>query len=401
MAEYKNLGGINQTLYQGPGAIQVITDICADENWKRLMIVADPFIEKAGMLAPLEELLKGAGIEYCLFTNIRPNPEAATIDKEAIPMFKDFGADVLLAIGGGSSIDTAKGVALVGETSMSIKEAVSKTSPVTKITYKTHKIIAVPTTCGTGAECTKAAVICDENDEKMVPINDALLPQYAVCDPELLTSLPSSVAATTAMDTLVQAAEIFAGKDVGDLAKTLSKRALELLGESLRAYVANPAAVYHANNISLACMYTGIAWALYFPTQIHGTCHCLTEKYGIPHGDTCAVLMPAWAKINGRAAEDTLHEMYNLLFPQEAVEIGYHPQMLVEELIELNRELGIMGGKTLRQWGCCEEDIDGDLLKNAIIFPSCPAKTTMDTLKDMYKMALDDYVNIYHCRNAL
>lgn len=391
MMEYKNLGNMNQTLYQGPGAIRAIPEICAMESWKKIMVVADPFIASSGMLAPFEALLREAGIEYCVFSKIRPNPEAKTIETEAVPMFRRFGADAMLAIGGGSSMDTAKGVALIGDTDMSISEIVSQLTPVTKVTRRIHKVIAVPTTCGTGSECTKAAVICDENDEKMVPINDCLLPAYAVCDPELLASLPRSVAAATAMDALVQAAEIFVGKGVGDFAWTLSLRAIELMGESLRAYVDNPADIYHADHISLACMYAGIAWQMYIPTQIHGTCHCLTERYHISHGETCAVLFPAWAKLNGWAAEEKLHTLYNMLFPQKALKWGYRPQMLVDELIALNRELGILGGRTLRECGCCEADIDGDLLKNAVIFPACPAKTTMDTLKTMYKMALDGY----------
>lgn len=391
MTGYNNLGNMNQTLYQGPGAIQAIPEICALEGWKKIMIVADPFVVSSGALDPIKKLLSDADIAYCVFSNVRPNPEAKTVETEAVPLFRTFGADAMVAVGGGSSMDTAKGVGLIGDTNMTIKEIVSSLTPVTKVTRKIYPVIAVPTTCGTGAECTKAAVICDENDEKMVPINDCLLPAYAVCDPNLLASLPRRVAAYTAMDTLVQAAEIYVGKNSGDLAWTLSRRSLELLGESIRAYVDNPADIFHANNISLACMYAGIAWQMYIPTQIHGTCHCLTERYHIPHGETCAVLMPAWAKINGRAAQKQMHELFNILFPEKSVDKGYTPDMLVEALIELNDELGIMDGKTLRDYGCCEADIDGDLLKNAMIFPSCPAATSMDTLKKMYMMALDGY----------
>lgn len=390
MIDFKNLGNMNQTLYQGPGAIQAIPEICKSEEWGKIMIVADPFFASSGALGPFQKLLDEGGVDYCIFSNVRPNPEANTIETEAVPMFRKFGAEAILAIGGGSSIDTAKGVSLIGDTEMSIKEIVSQLTPVTKVTRRTYPVVAVPTTCGTGAECTKAAVICDENGEKMVPINDCLLPAYAVCDPNLLASLPRRIAASTVMDALVQAAEIYVGRGVGDLAWTLSRRALELLGESIRAYVENPAITHHANNISLACMYAGIAWQMYIPTQIHGTCHCLTEWYNIAHGETCAVLFPAWAKINGRAAEPRLRELFNILFPEKS-DKGYNPDMLVNALVELNDELGIMGGKTLRECGCSEADIEGDLLKNALIFPSCPAATTMSTLKTMYKMALDGY----------
>ena len=388
---YKNLGDIKQTLYQGPGAIKAIPEICIREGWKKIMIVADPFIAEGDMIKPFKAMLEEAGIAYCVFSHIRSNPEAKTAEEEAFPMFKQFGAQALLAIGGGSAMDTAKGVSLMGDSGMTIKECTNAITPFSKVTWKTYPVIAVPTTSGTGSECTKAAVICDENDLKMVPINDCLLAAYAVDDPELLATLPRHVAAATAMDTLVQAAEIFVGRGVGDLAWTLSRRALELLGQSLRGYVDNPAAIEYADKVSLACMYAGIAWQMYVPTQIHGGCHCLTENYHISHGDSCAVLFPAWVKINGYAAEGLYHEMYNLLFPQKACQTGFEPDMLVKELVELNRYFNIMGGKTLREWGCSEEAIDGSLLQYMIIFPSCPCATTMDTVKKMYKMALDGY----------
>ncbi len=100
----------------------MIPRILASEGWKRVMIVADPGVEKAGLIKPFEKMLKDKGVEYCIFNNIRPNPEAVTIDNEAVPMFKKFKGDVLLAIGGGSTMDTAKGVAKVGESDMSVMD---------------------------------------------------------------------------------------------------------------------------------------------------------------------------------------------------------------------------------------------------------------------------------------
>ena len=120
--------GIRQRLYQGSGCISVIPQILETEEWKRVMLIADPGLYAAGVIQPIEDMLKAAeNVEYILFTNIRPNPEAVTIENEAIPAAHDFNVDVLIAVGGGSTMDTAKGVAIVGETDAHVMDFNSRT----------------------------------------------------------------------------------------------------------------------------------------------------------------------------------------------------------------------------------------------------------------------------------
>jgi len=371
--------GVKQNIYQGSGSISVIPKILESESWERVMLVADPGVEKAGLIKTFEDMLKKAGVEYCLFTNIRPNPKAETVENEAVPMYREFKADVMIAIGGGSTMDTAKGVALIGESNLSVKELPMAWNPF-PISHKTYPMVAVPTTCGTGSESCNNAVISGEDEFKFVPQSDAILPKYAVCDPDLLATLPESVAAASGMDALVQSIEGYVSLGANDMSEIFSLRAVELLGQAIRPYYANRAHPKWANMMSLGCLYNGIAWGLSKPAQNHASNHALTEKLHIPHGEAAAILLPPFIEWNGIACKDKFHKVYNLMFPDKAVKNGFEIQMLVDEAIKLNKDLNIMGGKTLADIGCDEKLIDV-MLKNFSSRPSYPRTTSKEDWK--------------------
>jgi len=386
--------GVRQKIYQGSGAIAAIPKILAAEGWKRVMIVADPGVDKAGMIKPFEDMLTKEGFEYCKFTNIRPNPEAITIEKEAVPMYKEFKADVMLAIGGGSAMDSAKGVAIIGESNNTVKEAMKASpSPTAPMPYKTFPIIAVPTTCGTGSEATRNAVISDETGYKMVPMQDCILPAYAVCDPDLLATLPQHVAAATAMDALVQAVESYVSLGANDMSEVFSLRAIELIGQSIRPYYANRAHPKWANMMSLGCLYAGIAWNLSLPAQVHCSNHPITQYLHIPHGDACAILFPPFIEWNGIACKEKFHKVYNLMFPDKAIRDGFEVQMLVDEAIKLNRDLNILGGKTMKDYGCTEEIVHKIMSTFSPARPGYPRTTSReDWTKIMIKVMNGEYM---------
>lgn len=373
-------------IYQGSGSISVIPEILELEGWKRVMVVADPGVVKFGSIKPVEEMLKNAGIEYCLFTNIEPNPLAETIEKEAIPMYKEFKADVMIAIGGGSTLDSAKGIAIVGESDLSIKEASNSVMPDQKMPYKTFPIIAIPTTCGTGSEVIRNAVISEPDGHKMVPMQNCILPDYAIEDPDLLASLPPQVAAATAMDALVQAVEAYVSLAANDFSETMSLRAIELIGQCIRPYYNNRSIKKWANMMSLGCMYAGIAWNTSFIAQIHGSNHPITELLHIPHGEACAILFPVFAEWNAFVCKDKFFKVYNLLCPEHPAERSqFEVKMLVDEIIQLNRDLNIMNGKTMADYGCTEETIDKmmeEFPENGK--PSFPRTTTRAQMKELY-----------------
>lgn len=386
--------GVKQSLYQGSGCISAIPDILEKESWRRVMVVADPGVEKAGLVKRFEDILGGCGAEYCLFTNIRPNPEAVTVEKEAVPMYNEFKADVILAIGGGSALDTAKGISFIGESNYTVKEAIQNSPGITaNMPYKTYPVIAVPTTCGTGSETTRNAVISDEVGYKMVPMQDCLLPAYAVCDPDLLATLPQNVASATAMDALVQAIECYVSLGANPMSEIFSLAAIELMGQCIRPYYANRAHEKWANMVSLACMYGGTAWNLSLPAQVHCSNHAITQHLHIPHGDACAILFPPFIEWNGIACKDKFHRVYNTMFPDKAVEKGFEPKMLMDEIIKLNHDVNIMGGKTMKDFGCTEAVIDKIMEPFSPLRPGYPRTTSKeDWKKIMIKVMNGEYM---------
>ncbi len=253
-------------------------------------------------------------------------------------------------------------------------------------------MIAVPTTCGTGSETCKNAVISDKDENKLVPMHDSILPKYAVCDPDLLATLPPSVAATTGMDALVQAIEGYVSLGASDFSEIFALRAVELIGQAIRPYYANRANPKWANMMSLGCIYQGISWDHAGPAQNHGTNHPITTYLHIAHGDTCAILLPPFIEWNGLACKDKFHKVYNFMFPDKAIEKGFEVQMLVDEAIKLNYDLNIMDRKTMADYGAELKTIDL-ILEDFHNLPSYPRTTTReDWKKIMIKVMNGEYM---------
>jgi len=377
--------GMKQTVYQGSGCIAKIPEILEAEGWKRVLLVVDPGVLKVGSADSIIKLLDEAdGVEYKIFSKIEPNPLQVDIEEVGIPMFKEMNAQVLLAVGGGSTMDSAKGIALVGESDMSVSEASAKAydvNPYYPTPWVTYPMIAAPTTCGTGSEVIRNAVISEPNGHKMVPMHDCILPKYAIEDPDLLATLPPHVAAATAMDALVQAVESYVSLAATDFSEMMSLRAIEHIGPHIVPYYHNPAIPEHADHISKGAMYAGFAWNNSFVAQIHGCNHPITEVLHISHGDACAILFPWFVEFNGAVCKDKFHKVYNLMYPDEAVcRCEFEPQMLVDKLIQLNRDLNILNGKTMGDYPDCQKCIDQTVDEFGYMYTH-PRKTTQAQLR--------------------
>ena len=394
--EYRGFG-IKQTIYQGSGCIEKIPEILEAEGWKRVLIVVGPNILKAGGAQKVEDMLKNAGIYYEIFSKIVPNPLQTDIEEVGIPMYRKMKADVMIAIGGGSTMDSAKGIAMVGESDMNIKEASEKCydmSPFYPTPWKTYPIIAVPTTCGSGSEVIRNAVISEPNGHKMVPMHDCILPAYAICDPDLLATLPPHVAAATVMDALVQAIESYFSLAANDFSEMMSLRAIEHIGPNIVQYYHNRAIPEHADAISKGCMYAGIAWNNAFVGQIHGSNHPITEILDISHGEACAILLPPFVEFNGFVCKDKFWKVHNLMYPDSAVaRCDFEVGMLVQKLIQLNRDLNILGGKTMADYGCTEEIIDKMVSEFSDTLYTYPRTTSKKQLKTIFMDVMNGKYN--------
>ena len=369
MARAKNYlqFGIRQRLYQGSNCISVLPQILQKEGWKRVMLIADPGLYRAGVIKPVEDLLKNAeNTEYTLFTNVRPNPEAVTIETEAVPAAHEFKADVLLAVGGGSTMDTAKGVAIVGDTDAHVMDFCGW-PPSKPIPHKTYPIIAVPTTAGTGSEVCRNAVICDKSGFKLVLMHDSILPTYALMDPDFLAGLPFPIAAATSVDAFTHALESYTNMNANDFTELFSLRALELIGEAIRPFVANPAVDKWANMMSLGSMYAGFSLGIASIGQDHVITHPMSEEpFHMPHGDACGMVLPAVIEWNGLGCREKYRRAYNAITKKNVSEGDFEVRMLIDWVAELTRDLHIAGDKSFEDWGYNDGDVLRLMLKHPI-----------------------------------
>ena len=377
--------GVPQTIYQGSGCIRVIPDILKAEGWTKVLLVVGPTFVKLDVFQQLESMLKAGGIEFKIFSNIQPNPTAEDVEKIGLPMYREMKADVLLAVGGGSTMDSAKGIAIVGDSDKTLNDiagVMGTYDPYVPLPWKTYPIIAVPTTCGSGSEVIRNAVISDASGHKMVPMHDAILPAYAVCDPDLLATLPPRIAAASGMDALVQAIEALVSRAATDFSRTMSFRAIELMGPIIVKYYHNRAISEYANAMSLGCMYGGFAWNNSFPAQVHGSNHPITEKMDISHGEACAILLPWFVEWNGAVCREDFWKVHNLMYPGQAVCYeDFDIPIFVEKLIQLNHDLNILNNKTMADYNCTEElcrEMTSEFNDKSPFFPRTTSKAQMN-----------------------
>jgi len=352
--------GIRQNICQGAGCISKLPEIIARENWKRILLVCGPTLYKSGAAEAIEDGIRQGGAEICVFHNVRQNPEAKTIDAEAVPAALEFKADAIVAVGGGSTLDTAKGVAIVGNSGQSVLDfTIGKITPTERFEHDTLPMIAIPTTAGTGSEVCKNAVISDENGYKLVVVHEAIQPKYALLDPDMLKTLPFHVAAASSMDTFVQALETFTNRNANDFTRTQSLRSLELVGQNIREFCANPSNTEAANGMSLACMYAGFSLGLAGIGQDHAITHPMSEEpFNISHGDACAMVLPAVIEYNGLACRELYRQAYNALTGENVPCHEFELWRFIDWVVELNYDLRIAGDKSFAELGFNDETLE-------------------------------------------
>ena len=387
--------GIRQTICQGAGCISKLPELIERENWKRIFLVCGPTLYKSGVAKDIEDGIRKAGAEFQVFSNVRQNPEAKTVDDEAVPAATSFKADAIVAVGGGSTLDTAKGVAIVGNSGKSVLDfTIDKLRPPTKIEHDTLPMIAIPTTAGTGSETCKNAVISDENGYKLVLAHGAILPKYALLDPNLLKTLPFNVAVATAMDTFVQALETLTNRNANDFTRTQSLRSLELIGQHIRPFCANPADAEAANGMSLACMYAGFSLGLAGIGQDHVITHPMSEDpFNISHGDACAMVLPAVIEYNGLSCKELYRKAFNALTNKRVISSKFEVSWLIDWVIELNCDLHVAGDKSFAELGFNDETLEL-MMKHPIIQFSASFNNPAENAEHPRVTSLDDYRKI-------
>ena len=285
---------LNGVSYHGHGAINEIPGIIASKGFKKAFVATDPDLVKFGVSAKVTDLLAENGIDFELYSDIKPNPTIENV-QHGVDAYKASGADFMITIGGGSSMDTGKGIGIiVNNPEFYDVRSLEGVSPTTNRTVFT---IAVPTTGGTGAESTINYVITDvEKKRKFVCVDPNDIPDVAVVDPDMMSSMPKGLTASTGMDALTHAIEGYTTGGAWELADCLNLKSIQLIAKNLRKAVENDPD--GREGMALAQYVTAMAYSNVGLGIAHSMAHTLGAVYDTPHGVACAMMLPIVMEFN-------------------------------------------------------------------------------------------------------
>jgi alcohol dehydrogenase class IV len=372
-------------LVSGPGCSRQAGAELKKLGCTKALIVTDRGVEAAGALSSILESLSVEGIGYAIYNGVEPNPSSRCVD-ESVALYRDEGCDCLLAVGGGSSMDTAKAAgALLANPGVELRAM----EGVGKVPNPIPPFVAIPTTCGTGAEVTVAAVITITDIHYKMPIlSTYLYPKVALIDGALLTRLPGPVVASTGMDALCHALESYTNLNTNPISDGLDLHAISMIGKWLRPAVAN-GNLEAMSNMVLASTIAGMGFANTRVTIVHAMSHPVSGFYGVPHGVANAVLLPYVMEFNliGNAARfadiaRALGEDTAGLTAMEAARLS------VSAVRELSWDVGIP--ETFEDYGVTEEHLEAmieDTFKSGNV-PLNPVRVTRQDVDRIYRQSM-------------
>lgn len=344
---------LNGTSYFGQGAIQEIVNEIKNRHFKKALVTSTPDLFEFKVATKVTDLLDAAGIAYEIYDGIKPNPtiENVTAGVEAC---KAAGADVIVAVGGGSPIDTSKAIAtIITNPEFADVRSLEGLAPTKNPCLP---IIAVTTTSGTAAEVTINYVITDvEKNRKFVCVDPHDIPIVAIVDPDMSASMPTGLCAATGMDALVHAVEGYITKGAWELTDMLHLKAIEIIGRSLRSAVAGDYAGREA--MSLGQYIAGMGFSNVGLGIVHSMAHPLSAVYDIPHGKACAMLLTAVLKFNAPATGEKYREIARVMGVPDVDSMNQetYRQAAIDVIQKLADDVGIP--KSLSEAGVKREDI--------------------------------------------
>lgn len=378
---------LNEVSYFGPGARKVLPEVVERLGKKKALVVTDKGLVKFGVAGMVTEVLDNAGIAYEVFSDVKPNPTVTNV-KDGIEAFRNAGADFIIAIGGGSSMDTAKGIGIViNNPEFSDIVSLEGCAPTKN---KSVPIVALPTTAGTAAETTINYVIIDEDKKKkMVCVDPNDIPAVAIIDAELMYSLPKSLTAATGMDALTHAIEGYITKGAWDMSDMFEIEAIRMIHRNLQKAVDEPSNADARNGMAVAQYIAGMAFSNVGLGLVHGMAHPMGSLFDVPHGVANALLLPTVMEFNMPACMDK----YPRIAEAMGVDItGMTPeeasQAAVEAVCQLALNVGIP--QHLSELGITAADIPA-LAEQAIAdvcTPGNPREVTLEEIKALYTKVL-------------
>ncbi|MCM1335357.1 MAG: lactaldehyde reductase [Bacteroides sp.] len=330
---------LNETSYHGAGAIAAIADEAKARGFKKALVCSDPDLIKFGVTKKVTDLLEKAALPYELFSEIKPNPTIENV-QSGVKAFKAAGADYLVAIGGGSSMDTAKAVGIIiNNPEFADVRSLEGVAPTKKPSVP---IFAVPTTAGTAAEVTINYVITDtEKNRKMVCVDPHDIPVVAFVDPEMMATMPKSLTAATGMDALTHAIEGYITKGAWELSDMFHLKAIEIIARSLRGAVANTPE--GREDMALGQYVAGMGFSNVGLGAVHSMAHPLGALYDTPHGIANAIILPVVMKYNAEATGEKYRDIAKAMGVEgtEKMSQDEYRAAAIEAVRKLGEDVGI------------------------------------------------------------
>ena len=330
---------LNETSYHGAGAIKEIATEVKGRGFKKAFVCSDPDLIKFGVTKKVTDVLDNADIDYEIYSEIKPNPTIENV-QTGVAAFKASGADCIIAIGGGSSMDTAKAIGII------IKNPdfadVRSLEGVAPTTNKCVPIIAVPTTAGTAAEVTINYVITDtEKNRKMVCVDPKDIPIVAVVDPDMMSSMPKGLTAATGMDALTHAIEGYITAGAWELSDMFHLKAIEIISNSLRGAVENTPE--GREGMALGQYVAGMGFSNVGLGIVHSMAHPLGALYDTPHGIANAIILPTVMEYNAEATGEKYRDIAKAMGVEgtENMSQEEYRKAAVDAVKQLSKDVGI------------------------------------------------------------
>jgi lactaldehyde reductase len=376
---------LNETSYHGSGAIREIVSEVRSRGLKKALIVTDADLVRFQVVKKVTDLLDEAGLPYDIYDKVKANPSVAVV-KAGVEAYKNAGADYMIAIGGGSPQDTAKGIGIIIN-NPEFSDVVSLEG-VAPTKHRSVPVIAVATTAGTAAETTINYVITDEEKRrKFVCVDPHDIPVVAVVDPDMMSSMPKGLTASTGMDALTHAIEGYTTLGAWELADTLNLKAIELIARSLAKAVENDPE--GRADMALGQYVTGMAFSNVGLGVVHGMAHPLSAFYDTPHGVANAVLLPYVMDFNKDYTGEKYREIARAMGIRDVDSMSQeeYRAAAIDAVRRLSKAVGIP--QTLREIGVREQDLDD--LAAAAMADVCtggnPRPCTHELVLGVYKTA--------------
>ena len=372
---------LNETSYHGKGAINEIATEIKGRKFKKAFVCSDPDLIKFGVTKKVTDILDNASIDYEIYSEIKPNPTIENV-QTGVEAFKKSGADCIVAIGGGSSMDTAKAIGIIIK-NPSFADVVSLEG-VAPTENKCVPIIAVPTTAGTAAEVTINYVITDAaKNRKMVCVDPKDIPVVAVVDPDMMSSMPKGLTAATGMDALTHAIEGYITKGAWEMSDMFHLKAIELISKNLRGAVENTPE--GREGMALGQYVAGMGFSNVGLGIVHSMAHPLGAVYDTPHGVANAIILPTVMEYNAPATGDKYRDIAKAMGVDKTEKMSLEEarKAAVDAVRQLSKDVGIPADlKDIVK----REDVD--FLAQSAFDDACrpgnPRDTSVEEIKELY-----------------